>query len=182
MNEKVNSTNETKKRGFPWRALAIFAFVYAAYGFNEFLMLSAGLFDSDTIGTLIIGGIAGIIAAVFVANVVVAIQYAVTKFPAQWISKEKNVYKNDIWQGLLYSGAIGIVMNFILETLNYHENVLLRTAVNVITTVLFLLFYISGEDKESHVVKAVTIVQVVLLVLGILLSVLVGDVAVDILL
>ncbi|MFL2096465.1 hypothetical protein [Marinilactibacillus psychrotolerans] len=71
---------------------------------------------------------------------------------------------------LFYSTAIGTVMNFLIQQLNYQENLIVGIIVNIITTVLFLFFYFSGEEKEQHIKKAITIVQVAWLVIGIVLS------------
>lgn len=169
MSEEVEVS---ENKGFPWVAMAVFAVVILGIAALQiFTMDTTGLEELEgNSGALVAGGVIGGIVGAIGAFIVLSIQYAFTKFPTQWISKEKNVYKYDIWAALFYSTAIGTVMNFLIQQLNYQENLIVGTIVNIITTVLFLFFYFSGEEKEQHIKKAITIVQVAWLVIGIVLS------------
>ncbi|GEL67092.1 hypothetical protein [Marinilactibacillus psychrotolerans] len=170
MNEEVE-VNENK--GFPWKALAVFVVVIIGVTlFNAFTMDTTDLGELEgNSGALLFGGAAvGSVFGAIGAIIVLSIQYAFTKFPTQWISKEENVYKYDIWSALFYSSAIGTIMNTLLQQLNMDANLIASSIVSILTTGLFLFFYFSGEEKEQHVKKAITIVQVAWLVIGLVLS------------
>ncbi|MFC6463540.1 hypothetical protein ACFP65_00785 [Marinilactibacillus sp. GCM10026970] len=179
MNEEVR-VNQSKT--FPWSALVIYIVVVlgiAVYGaFSTDPMIPEGV---DTESLAAFGVIGAIVGAIFLV-IATAIQYAFIKFPTQWVSKEEFVYKYDIWSALFYSGAIGAVINFIIGQLGYGENLILASVVSVITTVLFLLFYFSGEEKESHIKRAIIIVQVAWLIIGIVLTIALQTIANNILL
>lgn len=168
MNEEV-TVNQSKT--FPWGALAIYVVVVLGIAVYEVFstdpMIPEGI-DTESLAAF---GVIGAIVGAILLVIATAIRYAFIKFPTQWVSKEEHVYKYDIWSALFYSGAIGAVLNFIVGQLGYAENLILGSVVSVITTVLFLLFYFSGEEKESHIKRAITIVQVVWLVIGIVLAI-----------
>lgn len=155
-----------KKTSFPRGAMALFIAICVGVISYEILSSSMGILGGQEIESLL-----AIVIGVMVVVVAVGISYVFTKFPTQWISKEDNVYKYDIWSALLYSSTIGVILNFLLEQFNYQENLFLSIIVSIITTALFIFFYYSGEEKESQVKRAFTIVQISWLVLGIVLSV-----------
>lgn len=61
-------------------------------------------------------------------------------------------------------------MDTLLQQLNMSTNLIVSSIVNILTTGLFLFFYFSGEEKEQNIKKAITIVQVAWLVIGLALS------------
>ncbi|MCC5890000.1 MAG: hypothetical protein JJU01_05470 [Alkalibacterium sp.] len=98
------------------------------------------------------------------------IQYALIKIPTQWIAKDEEVYKNDIWAALFYSNAIGMLMSVLANQLGHGENVLLAAINAVVITVLFLYFYFYGTNKPAHIKRAIIIVQVLWMLLSLAFS------------
>ncbi|GEL67093.1 hypothetical protein [Marinilactibacillus psychrotolerans] len=164
---------EIKEKKFPWIAMIVYAVVVIGSELLRTYIIAAESLEGNKLNPegLFLSGIIGIIISVIAAIIVLSIQYAFTKFPTQWISKEENVYKYDIWEALFYSGAIGIVLNLLLQFFDYQDNLVSLAVVSFITTGLFLLFYYSGEEKEKHIKKVITIVQVAWLILGLILNV-----------
>lgn len=162
-----------ENKGFPWGAMIVYIVILLGSILLQILTMEAipveGIEDAETFSTMsaVIGGVTGAIGGI----IILSIQYAFTKFPTQWISKEKNVYKYDIWSALFYSGAIGIAINLLVQQFNVQGNLIVTLSVDVITTGLFLFFYFSGEEKEPHVKRAITIVQIAWLVIGIIFAV-----------
>lgn len=159
----------TKKEiGFPWLSLTVYVVVaIAAIAFDVFTTdltelselgpeISANP-EAVMVGALI-GGLVGVIG--------IAIQYAFIKFPTQWISKEQNVYKNEIWEALFYSSAISIVLSTLMTYFNFQGNILVTLITSLITVAAFLLIYFSGSEKEPQIKKAIIIVQVIWAVVG----------------
>lgn len=165
MNEEVE-TRENK--GFPWVAMVVFLVVALAVGIYTSVALGTELeSEGDMTLFFVLGGaIGGLIGAAIRAG----IQYVFTKFPTQWISKEENVYKYDIWSAIFYSSAISTVLGLLLQQFNYQENIIASVLTSIVTTGLFLFFYFSGEEKKQNVKKAITIVQIAWLIIGIVLS------------
>lgn len=99
MSEEVEVS---ENKGFPWVAMAVFAVVILGIAALQiFTMDTTGLEELEgNSGALVAGGVIGGIVGAIGAFIVLSIQYAFTKFPTQWISKEKNVYKYDIWAAL----------------------------------------------------------------------------------
>ncbi|MFL2134444.1 hypothetical protein [Desemzia sp. FAM 23990] len=162
MNQEIE-LNQSKK--FPRGAVVIFAVVSFVLGVYAAFTVEAELGSDMIVGVSIFGGIGSLITGFIVAGV----QYAFTMFPTQWISKEKNVYKYDIWSAIFYSSAITTVLNVLIQQFSFQENLIVSILFSVATTGLFLFFYFSGEEKERHVKKAMIIVQVVWLVLGLII-------------
>ncbi|MER2063629.1 MAG: hypothetical protein ABS873_03200 [Alkalibacterium sp.] len=172
----------SKNKGFPKGAMTLFIVVLMGVAVYEMLTLDAGLSAREDTGILIVGGLVGSVGGIIGALIGLSIQYAFIKFPTQWLSKEEFVYKNEIWEAIFYSSAIGYVLNFILRLLDLQTNLLTSSIVSVITAGLFLSFYFSGREKEVHIKRAITIVQIIWIVLGvglgIVLNVLFADVIV----
>jgi len=173
MNENVSNT----KKRFPWLAFTVFIVVLIGsilISLNttyhaaepEFAELAEINPEMMSIG-LVIGGVFGVLGSL----IVVGLQYLMTKFPTQWIAKDSDVYKNEIWSALFYSSVIGIVIDLISQLLELQGNMALTVLSSIVTTGLFLFFYFSGENKPYHIKKAITIVSVGLLVLNILITV-----------
>ncbi|OJF94016.1 hypothetical protein [Alkalibacterium sp. 20] len=171
-NEKVRNN----KKRFPWIALAVFVVVLLA---SIVINLNTADFAAEpqfaelaeinpevmSLG-LVFGSVFGVIAGL----IGVGFQYLVTKFPTQWIAKDSDVYKNDIWSALFYSSAIVIVIELIALLLDLKMNSVFAVLMSILTTGLFLFFYFSGENKPYHIKKAITIVSVVITGIGIMLS------------
>lgn len=100
------------------------------------------------------------------------IQYALIKFPTQWLAKDKEVYNYDILAALFYSNAIGMLMSVLANQFGQGEDVLLAALNAVVITGLFLYFYFYGTDKPAHIKRAIIIVQLLWMVLSLILSVL----------
>ena len=165
MNQKIE-LNQSKK--FPWGAAMIFAAVSLLVVVYSFATVGTELgIDSDMMP---VAGIFGLISGLITAIIDASLQYVFTKFPTQWISKEKNVYKYDIWSAIFYTSAITLVLNLLIQQFNFQRSFITTTLFSVATTGLFLFFYFSGEEKKSNVKKAMTIVQIVLLVLSLIMS------------
>lgn len=176
-------TDKSKiNKGFPKAAMAVFIAVLMGVAVYEMLTLDAGLSAREDTGILVAGGLIGSVGGIIGALIGLSIQYAFIKFPTQWLSKEEFVYKNEIWEAIFYSSAIGVVLNFILRLLDLQTNLLTSSIVSVITAGLFLSFYFSGREKEAHIKRAITIVQIIWIVfgvgLGIILNILFADVIV----
>ena len=166
MNQKIE-LNQSKK--FPWGAAMIFAVVSLMVVVYSFATVGTELgIDSDMMP---VAGIFGLIGGLITAIIDASLQYVFTKFPTQWISKEKNVYKYDIWSAIFYSSAITLVLNLLIQQFNVQENFIVSVLISLVTTGLFLFFYFSGEEKKRNVKKAITIVQIVWLVLGLIISI-----------
>lgn len=99
------------------------------------------------------------------------IQYALIKFPTQWLAKDKEVYNYDILAALFYSNAIGMLMSVLANQFGQGEDILLASLNAVVITGLFLYFYFYGTDKPTHIKRAIIIVQVLWMVLSLALSV-----------
>jgi uncharacterized membrane protein YfcA len=172
MNDKVTH----RKKGFPWIALIVFVVVLIVsivITWNTAdLAAEPELAELTELNpeVMTLGLVFGVVAGVISGLLTVGFQYLVTKFPTQWIAKDSHVYKNDIWSALFYSSAIGIVLELVVLLLEIQASTLLSILISIITLVLFLFFYFSGEKKPSHVKKAITIVSAVITGLGIILS------------
>lgn len=169
MNQEVEVQDQ---KGFPWKALWVYLASFIIVAVLEYLMGDTSLVEETegAAGALLIGGVIGIVIGAIILFIGLGIQYVFVKFPTQWISGQKHVYKFDIWSAIFYSGAVSIILNFMIGQLGYDQNIILANVVSVLNTVLFLFFYFSGEEKEPRVKRAITIVQIIWLVLGIVLS------------
>lgn len=176
------TTEQKANKEFPKVAMLLFIVVLMGVAVYEMLTLDAGLSAREDTGILIAGGLVGSVGGIIGALIGLSIQYAFIKFPTQWLSKEEFVYKNEIWEAIFYSSAIGVVLNFILRLLDLQADLLTSSIVSVITAGLFLSFYFSGREKEAHIKRAITIVQIIWIVfgvgLGIILNILFADVIV----
>lgn len=114
--------------------------------------------------SLLIGGL-GLFA-------VTVVQYALIKFPTQWIAKDEQVYTNDIWAALLYSNGIGMLLSVSTDLIGLGGNVIWAAVNSAVITGLFLYFYFYGTQKPVHVKRAIIIVQVLWLVFSLAFSVL----------
>ncbi|WP_208559490.1 hypothetical protein [Marinilactibacillus kalidii] len=177
MNEE---TEVTQSKTFPWGALAVYVVVVLGIAAYNFFTIDTSLMveDIDT-GSMLAGGVIGLIIGAIGSIILIAIQYVFIKFPTQWIAKENFVYKYDIWSALFYSGAIGAVITFMVQQLGYVGNLYFDLASSAITTALFLFFYFSGEEKESNIKRAITIVRVGWFVIGAILSIALQSVVAD---
>ena len=174
MNENENVRNN--KKGFPWIALTVFigiliasilinlntADLAAQPEFAELAELNPEVMSMGLVFGAVLGVIGGLIGVGF--------QYLVTKFPTQWIAKDSDVYKNEIWSALFYSSAVLLVIESVALLLDLQINTVFAALISILTTALFLFFYFSGENKPYHIKKAITIVSVVITGLGIVLS------------
>ncbi|EXJ23931.1 hypothetical protein ADIAL_0723 [Alkalibacterium sp. AK22] len=126
--------------------------------------------EGDVQTTLVIMLIAGLLGGMglFVGTV---IEYALILYPSRWIAKDREVYKYDIWAAIFYSGAIGVLLAFLIAQLNVSDNLFVSMTISAVGVGLFLYFYYSGIEKPQHVKRAVTIVQVGWFILGTGLSV-----------
>lgn len=164
MSEDINSQ---KKKKFPWVAFVIYLVVTIGLVVFEFLRIDQSLLVGEETEAVMGGAIYGLLFGIVFTLIALVIQYALVKFPTQWISKEKDVYTFDIWTAIFYSGAIGGVINLLVQELNVQGNIIVSILASVATTALFLFFYYSGEEKEAHVKKAMLIVQGIYLIIGI---------------
>lgn len=96
----------------------------------------------------IIGGIFG-----------VAIQYAITKFLAQKISKEQYVYQYEIWDALLYSLIISLIWYLLVAYFQFQNDLILSFINSVLVIISFFFIYFSGQEKKTHIKKAIVISQ-----------------------
>lgn len=170
MNKEITATEEQR---FPWDAFVLFLVVALLTGIHsswmildEVSILSFSLADYLTTGVLTVIGL--VIALGF--------QYVLISISTQWIAKQKNVYKVEIISSLLYSSSIMLVISILLLQFNLADNPITSVAQAVLGAVLFLMLYISGDEKEPEVkwaVKRVTVVvQVILFFIGQVLSLL----------
>lgn len=164
-----NEVEINRNKKFPWGAAAIFGAASLIVGIYTMFTVEAELgLESDAMA---VAGIFGVVTSLVSAVIGAGLQYVFTKFPTQWISKEKDVYKYDIWSAIFYSSAITLILNLLIQQFNLQESLMLSSLVSIISTGLFLFFYFSGEEKKSNVKKAITIVQIIWLVLGIAFSI-----------
>lgn len=161
-----------KEQGFPWKALVVYVVVllttitidfFATDFINTTMELTEEMNPAPTVG--------GSIFAFIFAAFGIVLQYAFTKYPTEWISQEQDIYKNEIWSALFYSGSIAIVLSWLVTFLNLEGNLSVSSLISAITTGLFLFFYFSGQEKEAHIRKAIAFVQLIWLFLGISIEV-----------
>lgn len=167
MNEELEKTKEER---FPWIALGVYSAVLITTLIIEFYLTGEFETVEDT-GVLVTSIIFGIIAFLIYGLISTSVQYLLVKFPTQWISKEKDIYTNEIWSAIFYSTSIGIILNLIVDLLNYQGNIFVVSVVSLIIVSLFLFFYFSGEEKEVHIKKAITTVNMGWFLLGTLLNI-----------
>lgn len=161
MADKMNG-----KKEFPKTAMGIFILILIALAVYEMLTFNANLTAREETLVLVTGGVVGSLGGVIGGLIGLSIQYALIKFPTQWLSKEEDVYKNEIWEAIFYSSSAGVLINFILAQRNVQVTILVSASVSILMTSLFLLIYFSGKTKESHIKRAITIVQVLWILLG----------------
>lgn len=173
----MNAGVTRRKKGFPWIGFVVYIIALIASlivtwnttdyttdpEFAELTELNPEVVSLGLLFLAVIGFISGVI--------LVGLKYLVTKFPTQWIAKDTDVYKNDIWSALFYSSAIGIMLELLISLLDFQMNTVAASmAISVITLPLFLFIYFLGERKPAHIKKAITIVSTSLTGIGILLS------------
>lgn len=170
MNKEI-AVNE-QKQGFPWDAAVLFLVVglltgvYASWmALEEVPEVNFSVVNYLTAGLITVVGLC----------VALAFQYALIRFPVQWMAKQKEIYKMEIVSSLLYSGSIMLVIGILLMQFNLEENPIISLIQTILGAVLFLMLYISGEEKEPEVKRAVIIVQVAILVIGQLLTMLTNN-------
>lgn len=167
MNKEITVT---EKQRFPWDAFVLFLVVALLTGIHsswmildEVSILSFSLADYLTTGVLTVIGL--VIALGF--------QYILISISTQWIAKQKNVYKVEIISSLFYSSSIMLVIGILLLQFNLADNPIASVAQAVLGAVLFLMLYISGDEKEPEVKwaikRVVVVVQVILFIIGQLL-------------
>lgn len=164
-----NEVEVNRNKKFPWGAAAIFAVASLLVGTYAMVTVETELGLESKV--MAVAGIFGVVTSLVSAFIGAGLQYVFTKFPTQWISKEKDVYKYDIWSAIFYSNAITLALNLLVQQFNLQESLVVSSLVSIVSTGLFLFFYFSGEEKKSHVKKAITIVQIIWLVLGFALSI-----------
>lgn len=166
MNQEVEMKQHKK---FPIGAAIFFAVVSVLSGIYTSVALEPELaWDADFIA---VAGVVGTISSLLFAFIGAGFEYALTKFPMQWISKEAEVYKYDIWSAIFYTNAINVGLNLLLQQFGFQSNVVFSILFSFVTAGLFLFFYFSGQEKPRSVKKAAVIVQGVFLVLNIILSI-----------
>lgn len=166
---KEVEVNQNKR--FPWGAAAVFMAASIVMGINA-VNTAGSILDLES-NMMAMAGVFGIVATLIGAIIEVVIEYVLTKFPTQWISKENNVYKYDIWSAIFYSNAISLALNLLIQQFSIQANLIVILLVKIVTTGLFLLFYFSGEKKKDNVKKAITVVQIGLLALSFILNIVV---------
>ena len=157
----------TENKGFPRKAMGVFIAVLTAVAVYELLTLDVGLSTGEDIGILVADGLLALIAGIIWSLIALSIQYAFIKLPTQWLSKEEFVYKNEIWEAIFYSSAVGTVISFLVRLFGFETNLLISIVVSILTSGLFLFIYFSGREKEAHIKRAITIVQIIWIVVGI---------------
>lgn len=162
-----------QSKEFPWDAFAIYTVILIGSLVFSFWTMNLqaeieGYSPELGIGPLVIGLFSGIIGS-FIA---IGFQYLVIKLFSEWGSKQKNIYKNEMLSALLYSSTVGIVLNSIAGYFNYQGDILTSSLISIVVAGLFIYLYISGQEKERSVKKAVSIVRIVLLVISISFTVL----------
>lgn len=163
-----NELEAQQPKKFPWDAFAIYTVILIGSLIFSFwtMNLQAEIegFSPDLgIGPLVVGLLSGIIGS-FIA---IGFQYLVIKLFSEWGSKQKNIYKNEMLSALLYSSTVGIVLNSVAGYFNYQGSVFISSIISIVVASLFIYVYISGQEKEVSVKKAVSIVRIVLLVISI---------------
>lgn len=153
---------------FPVRAAVLFAVVSLLSGVYTSLALEKNL-GSDPEMMAIVSAV-GIVSSVIFAFIGAGLKYVFTKFPIQWISKETEVYNYDVWSAIFYTNAITVGLNLLIQQFGFQGNFLFSLLISVLTAVLFLFFYFSGEEKTKSVKKAAIIVQIAFLILNIIFS------------
>lgn len=154
-----------KEKDFPWLSLAIYALVAIVAMFIDFFTIDLTEFSANP-EAVKMGAITGVIVGIIGGFIMIAIQYASIKFPTQWISKEKNVYKNEIWEALFYSSAFSVLSSSLLTYFNFQENLIITLGVSLIKVIAFLFIYFSGQEKEPQIKKAIINVQIIWAVIG----------------
>lgn len=163
----------TKEKSFPWLSLIVLTLAVTVPLTIEILTLNineteALMSDIPVDPTLLrLGLLYGIIIGIISMFIGIAIQYAFIKFPTQWISQEKNVYQNEIWEALFYSATIKILLERLFIYLNFQGNIVLDILISIGIMGIFLLIYFSGQQKEPKIKKAMIIAQIIWIVLGI---------------
>lgn len=166
MNQDIEMKQPKK---FPVGVAVLFAVVSLLSGVYTTLALEEELGSDPEI--LAVAGTVGIVSSLLFAFIGAGFEYALTKFPMQWISKEAEVYKYDIWSAIFYTNAINVGLNLLLQQFGFQSNVVFSILFSFVTAGLFLFFYFSGQEKPRSVKKAAVIVQGVFLVLNIILSI-----------
>ncbi|WP_208559489.1 hypothetical protein [Marinilactibacillus kalidii] len=166
MEEKVE---QTQAKTFPWGALAIYLGVVFASAIIEGFVFNEVPLEGFGADSIIAVGVIGIIVGALILFIGTMFQYVFIKFPTQWVAKDEHVYKYDIWSALFLSNAVSVVLSFIIDQIGYGENLFIAAIASLITTVLFLFFYFSGEEKERHVKRAMMIVRITWFVIGVVL-------------
>lgn len=161
MIEKVDGNKE-----FPKLAMGVFILTMITIAVYEMLTLDADLSAREETVVLVAGGVVGSIGGIIGGLIGISIQYVFIKYPTQWLTKEEFVYKNEIWEAIFYSSTAGFLINFLLIQFGLPANLLVSTIVSILTTGLFLLIYFSGREKEPHIKRAITIVQIAWIVIG----------------
>lgn len=166
MNQDIEMKQPKK---FPVGAAVLFAVVSLLSGVYTTLALEEELGSDPEI--LAVAGTVGVVSSLLFAFIGAGLKYVFTKFPIQWISKETEVYKYDIWSAIFYTNTITVGLNLLVQQFGFQGNFIFNILISALTAGLFLFFYFSGEEKSKPVKKAAIIVQIVFLVLNIILSV-----------
>lgn len=87
-------------------------------------------------------------------------------------TKKINMYEDETLSALLSSGTVGIVLDSVISYLNYPKTVLVNSIISFIVASLFIYLFVSGEEKEAPVKKAVIIARIILLMISIGLNIL----------
>lgn len=86
------------------------------------------------------------------------------------------MYVYDIWQALFYSSVIGVWLELLAEWTNILGTTWYALISSIISTGLFLLFYLNGQEKKENIKRAVIIVSGVILVFNLALTLLTSSI------
>lgn len=165
---KTETKNIDKKRTrkFPLSDLGIFIITVFFAG------LVQSWLDSSNNGSIMQMFIIGF-GVVFLLLIGVVFQFVVIRFPTGWIAKEKDVYNYDLWQSLFYTSIINIWLETLAAWINILGTTWFALLNAVLSTLLFLTFYLNGkQEKKKVVTKAIIIVNTILLIINLSFTIL----------
>lgn len=147
------------KKEFPWRAFAFYVTIILAATINElFVHGMSEIIEAEPNGWVMIV-VLGVAANMLVFFFATLAQYAVVRFPTQWIAKDKEVYDFDMWKAFFYSNGIGMLITFLAGFVGFQSNIVFMLAMSAVVTFLFIYIYFNSREKPVHIKRAVIIVQ-----------------------